>query len=140
MLPVRVNVDQEAEGVRDVVLSLHAQSIADRACEHCRGVNPMNKEVKVLYEIKRRKFQYFGHVIRNEKYSFLQLVMQEKIKSVRRQERSKTCWLRDWFGVSLWTLFRSAACFDDDRQSLPRRWHLKEETSEQYDVTEAFND
>ena len=31
----------------------------------------MGKELEVLYEIKRRKLDYFGHVIRNEKYRLL---------------------------------------------------------------------
>ena len=71
----------------------------------------MKKEVEVLYEIKRRKLDYFGHVIRNEKYRLLQLVMEGKIEGKRKQGRRKTSWLknlRDWFGVDSLSLFRAA--------------------------------
>ena len=75
-------------------------------------LNRVSKEKEVLYEIKRRKLQYFGHVMRNEKYRFLQLIMQGKIEGRRRQGHRKTSWmknLRDWFGESSMSLFRLAA-------------------------------
>ena len=71
----------------------------------------IRKELEVLYEIKRRKLDYFGHVIRNEKYRLLQLVMEGKIEGKRKQGRRKTSWLknlRDWFGVDSFCLFRAA--------------------------------
>ena len=71
----------------------------------------MKKEVEVLYEIKRRKLDYFGHVMRNEKYRLLQLVMEGKIEGKRGQGRRKTSWLknlRDWFDVDSLGLFRAA--------------------------------
>ena len=68
----------------------------------------MKKEVEVLYEIKRRKLDYFGHVMRNEKYRLLQLVMEGKIEGKRGQGRRKTSWLenlREWFGVDFLLFF-----------------------------------
>lgn len=38
-------------------------------------LNRMGKEMEVLFEIKRRRLEYFGHIIRNGKYRLLQLVM-----------------------------------------------------------------
>ena len=52
-----------------------------------------------------------GHVIRNEKYRLLQLVMEGKIEGKRGQGRRKTSWLknlRDWFDVDSLSLFRAA--------------------------------
>ena len=72
----------------------------------------MRKGVEVLYDIKRRKLEYFGHVIRNKKYRLLQLVMEGKIEGRRRPGRRKTSWLRnlrDWFGTDSVSLFRAAA-------------------------------
>ena len=72
----------------------------------------MGKELEVIYEIKRRRLEYFGHIIRNGKYRLLQLVMEGKIEGRRRSGRRKTSWLknlRDWYGQSSVSLFRSAA-------------------------------
>lgn len=71
----------------------------------------MGKEVEVLYDVKRRRLEYFGHVLRNEKYRLLQLVMEGKIEGRRRPGRRKTSWLknlRDWYGTDSVSLFRSA--------------------------------
>ena len=75
-------------------------------------LNRMGKEVEVLYEVKRRRLEYFGHILRNEKYRLLQLVIEGKIEGKRRPGRRKTSWLenlRDWFGIDSVFLFRSAA-------------------------------
>jgi hypothetical protein len=66
----------------------------------------------VLFEIKRRRLEYFGHIIRKGKYRLLQLVMEGKIEGRRRPGRKKTSWLknlRDWYGQNSVSLFRSAA-------------------------------
>ena len=75
-------------------------------------LNRMGKEMEVLYEVKRRRLEYFGHIIRNGKYRLLQLVMEGKIEGKRRPGRRKTSWLknlRDWYDFSSISLFRSAA-------------------------------
>ena len=75
-------------------------------------LNRMGKEMEVLYEVKRRRLEYFGHIIRNEKYRLLQLVMEGKIEGKGRPGRKKTSWLkklRDRYGVSSISFFRSAA-------------------------------
>lgn len=67
--------------------------------------------VEVLYCIKSQKLQYFGHVMRNEKYRFLQLIMEGKIEGRRRPGRRKTSWLknlREWFNIDSTSLFRAA--------------------------------
>lgn len=43
----------------------------------------MGKEMVVLYEVKHRRLEYFGYIILNGKYYFLQLVMEGKIEDKR---------------------------------------------------------
>ena len=72
----------------------------------------MNKEREVLNTIKRRKLEYFAHVMRNSKYELLHIVIQGKIEGKRGPGRRRTSWLRNlrqWYGVNTTTLFRSAA-------------------------------
>ena len=71
----------------------------------------MGKKVELLYDVKRRQLEYFGHVMRNEKYRLLQLIIQGKIEGRRGPGRRKTSWLknlRDWYGVNSISLFRAA--------------------------------
>lgn len=72
----------------------------------------MDTEVQILNTVKSQKLQYFAHVIRNEKYRLLQLIMEGKIEGKRRPGRRKTSWLknlREWFGMDSKSLFRAAA-------------------------------
>lgn len=72
----------------------------------------MGKSLEVLRTVKERKLQYFGHVMRGERYRILQLVTQGKIQGKRRPGRRKTSWLknlREWFNTSTRSLFRAAA-------------------------------
>lgn len=63
-----------------------------------RTARPSNAEVpnrpgkveEVPYKIKRRKLRYFGQVMKNEKYSFLRLMMQGKIEERFMQKCRKT--------------------------------------------------
>ena len=71
----------------------------------------LNKEREVLNTIKRRKLEYFAHVIRNPKHDTLHVIIQGKIEGKRGPGRRKTSWLpnlHQWYGVSTTTLFRSA--------------------------------
>ncbi|KAJ2952534.1 hypothetical protein O0L34_g6852 [Tuta absoluta] len=71
----------------------------------------MNKKLEVLNTIKRRKLEYFGHIMRNEKYKLLQLIIQGKIQGRRLPGRRKISWLknlREWYGMSTRSLFRAA--------------------------------
>ncbi|KMQ92225.1 endonuclease-reverse transcriptase [Lasius niger] len=43
----------------------------------------MSKRTEILDEIKRRKLEYFGHVMRNSKYKLLQLIIQGKVEGRR---------------------------------------------------------
>lgn len=72
----------------------------------------MNKDLEVVPNIKIRKLQYFGHVMRHpEKYGTLHLIMQGKINSKRGPGRRRTLWLGNlgqWFGKTSTELFRAA--------------------------------
>lgn len=70
------------------------------------------KGTEVLNTIKRRKLEYFGHIMRNPKYELLQVITQGKIQGRRRPGRPMTSWLqnlRQWFQLSTGELFRAAA-------------------------------
>lgn len=72
----------------------------------------IGKQAEILHKVKTRKLQYFAHVMRNEKYRILQLVMQGKIVGKRRPGKRKTSWLknlREWYGKNTGDLFRAAA-------------------------------
>lgn len=76
-----------------------------------RVLQMVNKEVEVLKTVKKRKLQYFGHIMRSDKYDLLQLIMQGKIQGKRPPGRRRTSWLknlRTWFNLSTSSLFRAA--------------------------------
>lgn len=71
----------------------------------------MHKRLELLNTIKKRKLQYLGHIMRNEKYALLQLILQGKIQGKRRPGRRRTHWLQnlaEWFNMSTIELFRAA--------------------------------
>jgi hypothetical protein len=71
----------------------------------------MHKSTEIVCSVKKRKLEYFGHIMRHDKYRILQLVMQGKIEGKRGPGRRRTSWmknLRDWFGQSSASLFRAA--------------------------------
>ena len=72
----------------------------------------MNKQLEVILTIKRRKLEYFGHIMRHhEKYELLHLIMEGKINSRRGPGTRRTSWLknlRQWYGKSSVELFRAA--------------------------------
>lgn len=43
----------------------------------------MNKQLEVLKEVKRRKINYLGHIMRGKKYEIVHLIIQEKIVGKR---------------------------------------------------------
>ena len=72
----------------------------------------MNKTKEVTFTVKRRNMKYLGHIIRNNKYRLLQLILQGKVDGRRGPERRRSSWLqnlRQWFGMSSLELFRQAA-------------------------------
>lgn len=72
----------------------------------------VGREREVEDTIKGRKLQYFGHVMRGERYSILRLIIQGKIEGKRSIGRRRVSWLRnlrEWFGCSSGELFRAAA-------------------------------
>ena len=70
------------------------------------------KEREVINTVKRRKFQYLGHLMRNEKrFYLLQSILQEKVLGKRGVGRLRISWLRNlrtWFGMNTIDLFRPA--------------------------------
>lgn len=67
---------------------------------------------ELLVSIKKRNITYYGHIIRSEKYHFIQLIIQGKIESRRPPGRRRTSWLinlRQWFGKSTGPLYRAVA-------------------------------
>lgn len=71
----------------------------------------LNTERYLLLTIKKRKLLYFGHVMRNEKYRLLHLIMQGRIAGRRSAGRRRISWLanlRSWFRSSTTSLFRAA--------------------------------
>lgn len=73
----------------------------------------MDKEREVLNNIKKRKLEYLGHIMRNEhRYSLLQLILQGKVLGRRGPGRRRISWLhnlRKWFSLTTAGLFRAAA-------------------------------
>ena len=57
---------------------------------------------ELLTTVKRRKTAYFGHVMRSDKYKFLQLLIEGKVEGKRGIGRKKMSWLRNirqWTGL-----------------------------------------
>lgn len=61
----------------------------------------LNKNREILGTIKRRKTAYFGHIMRNQKYEMLQLILQGKINGKRGIGRKQISWLRN---IRHWTV------------------------------------
>lgn len=71
----------------------------------------LGKDREIMYEIKKRKLEYLGHIMRNTKYRVLQNILQGKVEGKRGPGRRRHSWLknlREWFGVNTCTLFRRA--------------------------------
>jgi hypothetical protein len=68
-----------------------------------RVLERMGKEKELLIRIKARKLEYIGHIINNQRYNIIQLILQGSIEvksSVgRRGRRPRIFWMknfRDW--------------------------------------------
>jgi hypothetical protein len=72
----------------------------------------MKKGKEVMYTVKRRKLEYFGHIMRNDtKYRLLQVILQGKVFGRREAGRRRISWLknlREWFSTTSSDLFRAA--------------------------------
>lgn len=63
----------------------------------------VGKERELLTTNKRRKVAYLGHIMRNQKYDILQLIIEGKIEGKRGIGRKKMSWLRNirqWTGLN----------------------------------------
>ena len=66
-------------------------------------LNICNMERSLIKTIKKRKTEYFGHVVRNEKYKIILLAIEGKIEGKRGVGRRRISWLRnirDWLGIT----------------------------------------
>ena len=71
----------------------------------------LSKDLEVLLTLKERKLEYFGHILRNEKYSLLKLIIEGKIEGRRGPGRRRISWLknlRQWYNETTTSLFRKA--------------------------------
>lgn len=72
----------------------------------------MGKEREIINNVKKRKLEYLGHVMRNEqRYNLLQLILQGKIFGKRGPGRRRISWLqnlRKWFSLTTTGLFKAA--------------------------------
>ncbi|VEN53317.1 unnamed protein product, partial [Callosobruchus maculatus] len=71
----------------------------------------VHKERELLHLIKIRKTSYLGHVLRNDKYYILQLIIMGRIQGKRTIGRKKLSWLRNirtWSGLNFEELIRAA--------------------------------
>lgn len=55
----------------------------------------MGRDREILLNIKKRKTAYFGHIMRNPKYQFLQLIVEGKIEGRRGVGTKQRSWLRN---------------------------------------------
>jgi len=78
----------------------------------------LNKERELLLKIKKRKTAYLGHIVRNEKYEILQLIIQGKIEGRRGIGRKQFSWLRN---IRNWTGLRT---IEEIMQSARDREHF----------------
>lgn len=71
----------------------------------------VSKDLELSQEVKVRKLQYLGHVMRGTRYKLLQLIIQGKIIGKRSIGRRRMSWLRnlrEWFNCTSNDLFRAA--------------------------------
>ena len=74
-------------------------------------MNRMQKLCDIINSIKKRKLRYLGHIMRGQKYTLLQLIVQAKIYGKRNIGRRRVSWLKNLrhrFECSNVQLFRAA--------------------------------
>ena len=82
--------------------------------EHATNVSileRMGRDREMLTTVKRRKAAYMGHILRNNKYELLQLIIKGKIEGRRGPGRRQISWMRnirEWTGMDTQTLIRIA--------------------------------
>ena len=69
--------------------------------KECRSLEPHGQGDESAIEVKRRRLECFGHIIRNEKYRILQLVMEGKIEGRRRPSLRKKFLAQEINGLML---------------------------------------
>lgn len=72
----------------------------------------IGNEPEVILTIKRRKLEYFGHMMSERKYALLQLIIKGKIQGTRNIGKRRISLLedlRDWYVCGSVKLFRVVA-------------------------------
>lgn len=63
----------------------------------------MNLDRQLLKTVKNRKISYLGHLMRNDKYKFIQTILKGKIEGKRARGRRELSWLKN---IQEWTGYR----------------------------------
>ena len=71
-----------------------------RKISNLQTLQTINKSRELFTIITSRKSQYLGHVMRNDKYQLLKLILEGKIIGKRRPGRRLTSWLQN---IKQWT-------------------------------------
>lgn len=77
--------------------------------------------------IQIRKLEYRGHLIRNEKYALLQLIIQGKIEGVRGSGGRRDSWLKNLLKWNAKTTPQLVLAAASKPTSKDRRWFWKKE-------------
>ena len=104
--------DESTGGVRDVLLSPYPSSVVEQHETNESVLRRMHKDRELLGNIKRRKLEYFGHMLRGPKYRLLQTIIQGRIEGKREIGRKCLSWLRNlraWTGLKVEELYRVAS-------------------------------
>lgn len=62
---------------------------------HHSFLERMKKDQEVMLDVKRRKLQYFGHIMHGEQYVLLQLITERKIHGKHSVGRRRLSWLHN---------------------------------------------
>lgn len=82
----------------------------DRAYLQSGGLSSHEQRKRIVFTVRKRKFEYFDHVMKGERYNLLQLIIQGKIAGKKSRGRRIMSWLRnlrEWFVCSSIKLFRA---------------------------------
>ena len=84
----------------------------------------MHKDRELLRIVKRRKLEYFGHIIRGQKYSLLRNIIEGRIEGKRGIGRKSLSWLRNlrvWTNLGVEELYRTASDRDRYKNLIERK-------------------
>ena len=65
--------------------------------------------------VKERKYRYFGHIVRGERYEYQHLLLEGIVDGNRGQGKPGNTWfssIRDWMGIDYATMAQKAQDLD----------------------------